>query len=222
MQDSPAKAASLECPTMVSVNGAATVMAIIEELTHETCRLRSINSFDIGDTLAFDFTLRGAHMLNLEGKIVSSTLNGTRRSYTIVLHRSDETAVIAALDAAARFSVAHPIRDVHTDNGLTRTSARIPLDVPVHYTVLGSSAKIGRAINVSSGGIQLNSSDDIAVGSAVELRFTLPGGTHELSMQARVVAHQHESPNYNMAFFGLSQDVRSALEAFVNAHSHNA
>lgn len=221
MQDTPAKTASLECPTMASANGAAPVMAIIEELTPKTCRLRSINLFKIGDTLAFDFALRGAHMLKLEGRVLSSTLNGTRRSYTIVLHTSDEDAVIAALDAAARFAVAHPIRDVHTGNGLTRASARIPVDMEVHYTVLGGSPKIGRAMNVSNGGIQLNSIDDIAVGSAVEMRFCLPGTEREFSAHARVVAHQQESPNYNMAFFSLSHEVREELEAFVKAHSHD-
>lgn len=222
MQHTDAKTASLECPTMVSVNGAPAVMAIIEELTPKTCRLRSINVFKPGDTLSFDFTLRGAQMLKLSGRVLSSALNGTRRSYTVGLEAADEDAVVVALDAARRFAVAHPVRDVHTGNGLTRASARIPIDVEVEYKVLGSSAKTARATNVSAGGILLNSSDQIIVGSAVELRFRLPGAAADISVHARVVAHQHESPNYNMAFFSIGPAVRDELEAFVAAHSHEA
>jgi hypothetical protein len=204
---------------MVSVNGTPAVMAIIEELTPKYCRLRSINAFKVGDHLLFDFTLRGAKMLELTGTVQSSAMNGTRRSYVVALEAAEEDDVVAALDAAQRFAVAHPRRDVPSANGLTRASARIPVDMEVEYRLAGGTSQSARATNVSAGGVLFNSMDAIAVGSAVELRFRLPGATHILSVHARVVAHQHESPNYNMAFFNIDPKVREELEAFVSAHS---
>lgn len=207
---------------MVSASGASSVMAIIEELTPKTCRLRSINVFKIGESVSFDFTLRGAQMLQLSGVVASTALNGTRRSYTIALQDIDEDRIVAALDAAQRFAIAHPVRDVHTGNGLTRASARIPVQMDVEYRILGGPLKLGHATNVSSGGILLNSEDQIIVGSAVELKFTLPGTTRPLTVHGRVVAHQHESPNYNMAFYSVGADTRAELEAFVASHTKDA
>ncbi|MBV8497987.1 MAG: PilZ domain-containing protein [Candidatus Eremiobacteraeota bacterium] len=194
-------------------------MAIIEELNSRSCRLRSINEFKVGDLLAFECTLRGAKALHLSGKVLSSALNGQRRSYTVVLHKADEDAIIVALDTAQRFSVAHPIRDVHTDTGLTRASARIPVDLAVDFKVAGGPVKVGNATNVSTGGILLNCTESIPVGSEVEVHFTLPGSSRRLTAKARVVAHQHQSPNYNMAFFHLEPETRTELDTFVKAHT---
>jgi len=218
VQETDAKGASLECPTMVSANGASPVMGIIEELSPRTCRMRSINEFHAGDTVTFDFTLRGAHKLELSGRVIDAALSGMRRSYTIALDAANEDAVIVALDAARRFATARPTHDVQTGNGLTRASARIPIDQELTYTVAGRPSRTARATNVSAGGILLNSTDEIAVGASLEIRFRLPGSDHDINVHARVVAHQHETPNYNMAFFNIDPNVREELTAFVAAH----
>lgn len=203
---------------MVSVNGASPVMAIIEDLNPKACRLRSITEFKIGDRVNFDFTLRGADRVALSGHILTAAENGTRRSYTITLDAADEDAIIVALDAAQRFAAARPTHDVQTANGLTRASARIPIDVPLEYSFAGRPPQTARATNVSTGGILLNSTDEIPVGASLEVRFRLPGANHDISIHARVVAHQHESPNYNMAFYNVDPQVREELTAFVAAH----
>jgi PilZ domain len=213
------KPASLECPTMVSANGASPVMGIIEDLNPKVCRMRSINEFKAGDLLRFDFTLRGANRVQLSGHVVTATENGTRRSYAIALSESDADAIVVALDAARRFATSRPTQDVHTANGLTRASARIPIDVELQYSIGGSPAQTARATNVSTGGILLNSTDNIPVGASLEVRFRLPGADHDITVHARVVAHQHESPNYNMAFFNIDPKVREELTAFVSAHA---
>jgi PilZ domain len=204
---------------MVSAKGAPAVMGIIEELNPKACRLRSINEFQIGDRVQFDFTLRGANKLQLSGHVLIVTENGNRRSYTIALDAVDADAVVIALDASQRFAAARPVHDVQTGNGLTRASARIPIDVELQYSIAGKPPQFARATNVSTGGILLNSNDAIAVGTSIEVRFRLPGADHDLKVHARVVAHQQESPNYNMAFFNVDPEMREELAAFVAAHT---
>lgn len=203
---------------MVSVNGASPVMGIIEELDPRTCRMRSINEIVAGDSVRFDFTLRGAQKLQLSGRVVNATQNGARRSYAIALDAMNEDVVIAALDAAQRFAIARPVQDIQTGNGLTRSSARISIDQELVYTVGGKPPRTARATNVSTGGILLNSSDEIAVGANLMVRFRLPGADHDITVNARVVAHQQETPNYNMAFFNIDPKVREELAAFVAAN----
>lgn len=203
---------------MVSVNGASPAMGIIEQLDPKTCRLRSINTFERGDAVKFDFTLRGARKLELSGRVIDAMQSGARRSYTIALDAANEDAVVAALDAAQRFAIARPMQDVQTGNGLTRTSARIPIDQELVYTVGGNPPRTARATNVSTGGILLNSRDEIAVGASIAVSFRLPGADHDITVSARVVAHQQETPNYNMAFFNVDPKVREELAAFVAAN----
>jgi hypothetical protein len=201
---------------MVSANGAAPVMGIIESLDPRACRLRSINPFNVGDMLAFDFVTRGARKLPLMGKVLACTQNDARRVYTVVLHDADEDSVIASLDAASRHAAEHQVREIPTGNGLTRASARIPVDIPVQYSLAGGVPRDARATNVSAGGMLMNSTDEIAVGSTLELRFHLPGGAYDIAVHARVVAHQQKSPNYNMAFFGIPPEIKEQLESFVS------
>lgn len=218
VQETSAKTASLECPTMISANGSSAVMGIIEDLSPKACRFRSINEFVIGDRVKFDFTLRGANKLQLSGHVLTATQNGARRSYTIALDAADADAIVIALDSAQRFAAARPTNDVQTGNGLTRSSARIPIDTELQYTIAGKPPHLARATNVSTGGILLNSKDGIAVGESLEIRLRLPGADHDITVNARVVAHQQESPNYNMAFFNVDPKVREELAAFVAAN----
>lgn len=204
---------------MVSANGSSSVMGIIEDLNPKACRLRSINEFVIGDHVRFDFTLRGAKRLDLSGHVLMATQNGLRRSYTIALESTDADAIVVALDAAQRFSAERPVHDVQAPSGLTRSSARIPIDAELEYCLAGKSPQKARATNVSVGGILLNSTENIAVGASLEVIFRLPGSDHDISAHARVVAHQQETPNYNMAFFNVDPKVREELAAFVAANA---
>lgn len=204
---------------MMTVNGASPVMAIVEDLTTTMCRLRSMSSFDVGDTAAFEFTLRGAPKLPLAGRIASISVNGPRRTYTIAFdardhHQTDRIAVV--LDMARRFAESHH-HDVQVaaPAGLIRSSVRIVHETDVRYRSGDAAARSARMTNISSGGILMNSSDDIPVGTSVELRFSLPNAVDPIVVHARVVAHQTLSPNYNMAFFQINEATRQTIEAFV-------
>ncbi len=207
---------------MLSAEGREPVMAIVEEVTLRACRLRSLGEFALGETVSFDCTLRGAPKVPLTGRISSSAENGVRRSYTITFDDLDgrqADRIAMALDMARRFADAHHVEH-HSGTALTRSSPRISIDTEIIYMSDAHERRIGRATNVSTGGVLMNAADaDVPVGAALELRFTLPGRTNEIRVHARVVAHQAQSPNYNIAFYQVPEDARVELESFVNAHA---
>lgn len=205
---------------MVCVAGAPAVMAIVEDLNRKACRMRSLGVFRVGDAVSFDFTLRGAPTIALTGRVTSAAENGIRRSYTVTFDDPDGRQgdrIAVALDMSQRFASAHHT-EAHNAEGLTRTSVRIPLDVAVSYAVGEASSRLGRMTNVSIGGILMNCDDQIAIGASLELHFTLPDSTKRLRVRARIVAHQLQSPNYNVAFYQLPDDALQELERFVSLH----
>lgn len=215
MADSqPAALTSLEVPTMVSEgNGAPSVMAIIEHLNPAECRMRSVHGFSIGAQLAFTLSVHGAPTVPLRGKIVSSKQNGPRYVYVVALQNAGEHhEAIAKANAAAR-ARSGTQADVKSIEGLTRSSARVPVDLTVRYTQLGSSPRSARAVNLSTGGVHMNTDDEIPVGASIDLEIPL-GGLH-VSVRGRVVAHQPMSPNYNVAFFEITHEARENLARFV-------
>ena len=72
----------------------------------------------------------------------------------------------------------------------------------------------GKATNISTGGMLMNTGESLAVGSTLELRFTL--GAVPVGVHGRIVAHQAHSPNYNIAFFDTSIVVKETLARFVS------
>ncbi len=210
---------SLESPTMVSVNGGTPVMAIVEHLSLKECRLRAVAAFEPGASIAFDFTAYGVAKAHVRGRIASSAENGARRSYAVVIDTSDPAAADAlaiAVDAARRHAGSKAAPDVPAPNGLTRASVRVPVNLEVRYRIAGAPERSARATNISVGGMLMNCADVIAVGSTIDLHFTLPN-VGPLVATARIVAHQDASPNYNCAFFGLNDETKRALARFVDA-----
>jgi hypothetical protein len=217
MPPTDSKTGSLEIPTMIKVNAAsAPVMGIIEEVTNTQVRLRSMSAFVEGDKLEFDLTLRGAPKTHLTGRITSAAQSGTRKVYVLSLKdlpQEQQRSIGAAAAAAKEHSRGN--HDGEQTGGLTRSSVRVPVQMDVRFTFGGGVEQVGRATDISIGGILLNFHTNIPVGSAVELSFRLPGGDRDHHAQARVVAHQQQSPNYNMAFHTISDGVRAAIAVYV-------
>ena len=212
------KTGSLEIPTMIKVNAAsAPVMGIIEEVTSTQVRLRSMSAFVEGDKLEFDLTLRGAPKTHLVGRITSAAQSGTRKVYVLSLKdlAPEQQRVISTAATTAK-EHGHANHDGEQLGGLTRSSVRVPVNMDVRFTLNGGAEQIGRATDISTGGILLNFTSDIPVGAAVDLHFRLPGGDREHHAHARVVAHQQQSPNYNMAFHSIDESVRTAIAFYVS------
>jgi PilZ domain len=201
---------------MVSVDGRAPVMAIIEQATQSECRMRSMNAFEAGDRLEFPLAVHGSPTLALSGIVLSREKIGPRYAYVLALEPEPVQAeALARVTQAAHTRSPGPTPDVHTGNGLTRASIRIPVDFEVSYMQSGSPARTARATNISTGGVLMKTTDELPVGASLELGILL---AHErVSVHGRVVAHQHGTPNYNVAFYHMTNEARDIIARFIDS-----
>jgi hypothetical protein len=201
---------------MVSCDGRAPVMAIVEQLTSAQCRLRSVNAFDIGASVAFAVVIHGADSVHLSGRVTAQRQSGPRFTYDVVLENAPAAEIARAVEVArARRGAASA--DAQSGSALTRASIRVPVDFEVQYLAEKSGLRTARATNLSTGGMLMNSTDDLAVGTSLEVRFML--GTTPVSVNGRIVAHQAATPNYNIAFYDIRPLVKETLARFVNSAS---
>ncbi len=193
--------------------GTSSVMAIIEHVSAAECRMRSVHGFPIGTRLEFNFAVHGAPAVPLCGKIVASKQNGPRHAYVVALQSAGDQAEAIAQAAEAAHARATAQADVQHIDGLTRAGVRVPVDFVVRYARLGSSKRNAKAINISTGGVHMNTDDEIPVGASIDLE--IPLGSQNVSVRGRVVAHQDFSPNYNVAFFEVTNEAREYLARFI-------
>ncbi len=218
---------SLECPTMVRGNNSTPTMAIVEHLAATACILRSVTLFDEGELLTFTLAVQGAPQVTVSGRVAERRTNGPRSRYALNLEpmEAGQREDIAQLtrEATYRRLIGRPMPDVSTENGLTRSSVRVPVDIPVRYEIKGQESGDGRATNLSAGGVLIVCAADLAVGSALHLAFSLSQETPthpKIAIQARIVARQalqNGVYSYNLAFHGADPSVRSAIDRHVRA-----
>lgn len=203
---------------MVSVDGSAPVMAIIEHVSHSECRMRSMNVFDVGERLEFPLSVHGAPTIALSGTVVSRRQIGPRYAYVLSLRATSThgEAIVKATESVHGRSTEHTA-DVHTGTGLTRASVRVSIDAEVRYTQSGSPARVARATNISNGGVLMKTTDELPVGASVELQISL--GAERVTVHGRIVAHQHMSPNYNVAFYHMTDEARDEIARFIETHT---
>ncbi len=203
---------------MVSAGGGSPVMAMIEHLSATECRMRSVNVFPIGARVAFELAVHGTPSIVLQGTIDSIKQNGPRFSYVVSLRTTplQAEAMLQAIErAGSRPATQAP--DLKTDNGLTRASVRVPVDLELRYARPGGTPGTARALNISTGGIHMNADDDIPVGTPLEL--DIPLGAQHIKVHGRIVAHQGASPNYNVAFYEMTGEARENLARFIEGQS---
>jgi hypothetical protein len=209
--------ASLEAPTMVRAADKPPVMAIVEHASHNECRLRSVTAFEINERLEFALSVHGTPRIGLTGTIVSRKQNGARWAYLLALRTTPEQAeAIAMATEKAHERAAQPTPDVAAPSGLARTAVRIPVDFQVRYTQSDSTARVARATNISIGGVLMNTADELPVGASIEMR--IPLGPDVVSANGRIVAHQQQSPNYNVAFYDITDDARDTIARYIESH----
>ena len=205
---------------MVRADGGAPVMAIIEHVSAHECRLRSAIVFQIGARLDFTVSVHGAPTVALSGNVLSRKENGARHAYVLTVSATPEQMeAIAKANDAARARTAHT-PDILTGNGLTRAALRIPVDFDVRYTQPGTATATARATNISTGGVLMNTTAQLPVGASIEMQFLLGG--ERVAVRGRIVAHQEMSPNYNVAFYEISDEAREAIARFVEQNTEAA
>src|SRR5262245_56914227 len=66
-----------------------------------------------------------------------------------------------------------------------RSSPRVTLGVPVAYR-FGNTIAAALTLNISRGGIAIRTTSSLAVGTAVKVRFRVPGGKHEIDTDGKI------------------------------------
>jgi hypothetical protein len=68
--------------------------------------------------------------------------------------------------------------------------------------------------------VLMNCSDILPVGASLELK--IPLGSQTVTVNGRIVAHQQQSPNYNVAFYDITDEARDTIARFIESHSQAA
>jgi uncharacterized protein (TIGR02266 family) len=97
-----------------------------------------------------------------------------------------------------------------------RVSPRVVLGVPVSYR-FGNTIAAALTLNVSTGGLAVRTTSPLEAGTALKLRFRLPGGKNEIEGEARV-AWVDRRVGMGLQFVRISADDQSAIDQFVHAH----
>jgi hypothetical protein len=212
---------SLELPVMLHVGEKAAVMGIIEALTPQRCRLRSLAPFHAGTTLSF--TIRGNHHeeLALRGRVESVTSKPPRVHHELVLdplevtQRKTLSEIVESQQQRANDKTLAEL----SHSPLLRTGSRVPVDFELAYSVEGGPYGVARAENISTGGMMIVADNDLGLGSTIDVTFHLPNSHEpELNAASRVVAHRPAGDGrtvHHLAFFNLDPAVRERIARFV-------
>ncbi|HEY7790882.1 MAG TPA: PilZ domain-containing protein [Vicinamibacterales bacterium] len=103
------------------------------------------------------------------------------------------------------------------DNFNRRGSARVLLGTPVACE-MGGTLVSAVAADVSRGGLGLRTTANVDIGTAMHVRFRLPGQPGDLDADACVVWSDPRL-GCGLQFTGLDPEARRAVDAFVDANS---
>jgi uncharacterized protein (TIGR02266 family) len=117
--------------------------------------------------------------------------------------------------------------DLEGDSPPTRAPHRLPVELPVTFTVAGGPPQAGRVANVTRAGLFIATATPLAVGTAVELLLALPGDDGPRHVRARAeVRWVNEGqppraatlpPGMGLEFVWLEPAGRELLAAFLAA-----
>jgi uncharacterized protein (TIGR02266 family) len=102
------------------------------------------------------------------------------------------------------------------ETGERRIEPRIPIEMWVEETT-GSERYFRRANNLSRGGLRLDHTIPLPIGTIVNLTFTLPGDKTPVEVRGEIVsAAAPEELRMGVKFLDLSPEARSRLDAFLS------
>lgn len=177
---------SIELPIAVSVRGLpAPVYGTLINISETGCRLRSLILLDRNRIIEFELSRPGAGGLKLRGRVLSRATPQSDAGYEYGVAFEEvepgqrdllgrEIAEMQRRAASARVAARESAKYVAEGGKQRRTSVRTAFSVSVRYRPINRSAAVGEASDISAGGLRLMCSDSLAVGSDLEIRFTLP------------------------------------------------
>jgi c-di-GMP-binding flagellar brake protein YcgR len=178
---------SIELPIAIEVSGLpAPVYGTLINISESGCRLRSLILIDRDRDVTFELRRPGHPPLALRGHIVARSHppsgGGHEYGVTFRLSNAEKAALLKEIqemqrrEAAARANSRQPAKPaVNLSAKQRRGSVRTLVGFPVKYRIGGGRASIeAEANDLSTGGLRLICAEKLAIGSNVELRFTLP------------------------------------------------
>jgi uncharacterized protein (TIGR02266 family) len=101
------------------------------------------------------------------------------------------------------------------ETGERRGEPRIPIEMWVEE-ITGSERYYRRANNLSRGGLRLDHTIPLPLGTVVNLTFTLPGDKAPVEVRGEIVsAAAPEELRMGVKFIDLSPDARTRIDAFL-------
>jgi len=97
-----------------------------------------------------------------------------------------------------------------------RSSPRVVLGMSVAYR-LGNTIAAALTLNISDGGLAVRTTNPLDAGTAVKVRFRLPGGTKDIDAEASVVWTQRRV-GMGLRFTRLEAADQAAIGDFVRSH----
>ncbi|MBI5885779.1 MAG: response regulator [Deltaproteobacteria bacterium] len=100
---------------------------------------------------------------------------------------------------------------------------RVPISLPVDFTLGEDKKQTGFILNISEGGTFLHTNAQLLIGAMPHLKFSLPGVDRVFDLKAIVkwstndVAHKTLFGGYGLMFTGMTDDERAALKQFVSS-----
>jgi uncharacterized protein (TIGR02266 family) len=137
---------------------------------------------------------------------------------------SDEVRELARLGVAGYINeytaVQHIARSLaphlFPENDNRRMSPRVVLGIPVSYR-FGNSIAAALTLNISGGGLAVRTTNPPAPGTALKVRFRLPGAKDDIETQARV-AWVDRRLGMGVQFTDVPPPQQAAIDEFVENH----
>lgn len=193
-QAAPARshAHSLEMPIVMSARRLpAPVYATLMEITGSSAKIRSLVLLDRGTELEFDLGMGSGAPVTIKA-VVNHRRNaptGARFEYHLSfeampsMHSDLVARQVREMEvrAAATRSMQASIEALPTTDRNRRSSYRALTSFPVEFRVQGQAVfSEGRVGDLSSTGIRMNCVETIAIGTQLEIRFTLPSSVLDI------------------------------------------
>jgi c-di-GMP-binding flagellar brake protein YcgR len=180
---------SIELPIAIEVAGLpAPVYGTLINISETGCRLRSLILIDRDREVTFELRRPSHAALLLKGTVVSRTTpqKGGGYEYGVSFARmtnteraglAKEIQEIQRREAAKRAEtrqVAAPKPAPRPGGKQRRGAVRTMVEFPIKYRMAGKRSVEASANDVSTGGLRLMTPEPLAIGTVVEMRFTLP------------------------------------------------
>ena len=97
-----------------------------------------------------------------------------------------------------------------------RSSPRVALGVPVAYR-FGNTIAAALTLNISRGGLSIRTTSPLAAGTAVKVRFRLPGTKRDVDTDAQV-AWMDRRVGMGLQYTALSSEDQAQIDEYISAH----